>query len=332
MIQESEFVPAKGLRNPHLQSLFPTFARYRLQIERQRERLELPDGDFLDLDHIGKGEDLMVVILYGMADSAKSPYVKGLMQVIIKLGWRGVLMYYRGCSGQPNRLPQTYHLGRTDDLTLLFNYLHNAFPKTRLAAVGYSMGGNILLKWLGENPQQSLIQAAVAVSAPYDLRAASAAIRHGNGRFYQWLLLRDLRRYVNNKYRYPNAPVNLNQIADIKSFWNLDEKVTAPINGFHNAVDYYHRSSCGPWIKHITAPTLIIHAKDDPMIPASTIPTNKTFTQAVTLELSEHGGHVGFVGGSLHKPDFWLDKRIPKFLNEQLIVNNKRPQNTSLII
>lgn len=323
MIQESEFVPAKGLKNPHLQSLFPTFARRRLQIERQRELLELPDGDFLDIDHIGKGEDLTIIILYGMAGSANSPYVKGLMQAIIKRGWRGVLMYYRGCSGQPNRLPQTYHLGQTNDLTLLFNYLHNTCPKTRLAAVGYSMGGNLLLKWLGENPQQSLIQAAVAVSAPYDLRAASAAIRQGKGRFYQWLLLRDLRRYVNNKYQYPNATISLKSIAEVKSFWSLDEKVTAPMNGFRNAVDYYHRSSCGPWIKYITTPTLIIHAKDDPMIPAATIPPNNAFTQTVTLELSEYGGHVGFVGGSLHKPDFWLDKRIPEFLKEQLILNNK---------
>ena len=330
MIRESKFVPAKGLKNPHLQSLFPTFARRRLQIKRRRTRLELSDGDFLDLDWLGDGNGPIIVILHGMAGSANSPYVKGLMQVIIKQGWCGILMYYRGCSGQPNRLPQTYHLGQTHDLTALLNYLHLTFPKTFLAIVGYSMGGNILLKWLGENPQQTYLKAAVAVSAPYDLRIASAAIRQGKGRFYQWLLLRDLRRYVNSKYQYPNAPIDPKSVIHIKSFWDLDEKVTAPMNGFQNAVDYYHRSSCGPWIKHITTPTLIIHAKDDPMIPITTIPKNEAFAKAVTLELSEYGGHVGFISGSLRKPNFWLDKRIPEFLTEYLITNNQQ-QNLSFI-
>ena len=180
------------------------------------------------------------------------------------------------------------------------------------------MGGNILLKWLGENPKQTILRAAVAVSAPYDLRAAAAAIRQGNERFYQWLLLRDLRRYVIGITNIQTHQLTQNQSPISKVFGLLMEKVTAPINGFQSAVDYYHRSSCGPWIKHITTPTLIIHAKDDPMIPPATIPANEAFANTVTLELSEYGGHVGFVSGSLRKPNFWLDQRVPEFLAEYL--------------
>jgi len=318
MIQKSKFIPAKGLSNPHLQSIFPTLIRRHLKIKYRRERLELADGDFIDLEWLGKGEGPIVIILHGMAGSATSPYVKGIMQNIAARGWRGVLMYYRGCSGEPNRLQQTYHFGKTTDLNDVLNYLHSTHPNTKIFAAGYSMGANVLLKWLGETPQQTQLQAAVAVSAPYDLRSASAAIRHGTGRFYQWLLMRDLRRYINNKYQYPHAPIDLKSVTKIKSFWDLDEKVIAPLNGFNSAIDYYHRSSCGPWIKNIKTPTLIIHALDDPMIPMATIPSADELSESVVLELSQHGGHVGFVGGSFKNPIFWLDTHILDFFTPYL--------------
>ena len=319
----SEFIPAKGLKNPDIQTLFPTLARIRTQIAMQAERLEINDGDFLDLEWVGSGNGPIVLILHGMAGNSSSPYIKGIMQEIINRGWRGVMMYFRGCSHEINRLPVTYHLGRTHDFAVLLKHVKAKYPNTPLYATGFSMGGNILLKWLGENAGQTDIKAAVAVSAPYDLRSTSVQIRRGKGRIYQWLLMRDIKRYLNKKYNYPHAPVQVDELNNIKSFWDLDETVTAPVNGFKNAVEYYNQSSCKPWLQHIKTKTLIIHALDDPMIPASTLPTQNELSETIQLELSPHGGHVGFVAGSLSQPIYWTDSRIMDYLTAEHIQNPK---------
>lgn len=328
MIINSEFIPAKGLRNPDIQTLFPTLARMRTKIPMHAERLELTDGDFLDLEWVGSGTGPIVLILHGMAGNASSPYIKGIMQEIIDRGWRGVMMYFRGCSNEINRLPVTYHFGRTDDFAVLLEHVKTKFPNTPLYATGFSMGGNILLKWLGENSTQTDIKAAVAVSAPYDLRSTSAQIRRGKGRIYQWLLMRDLKRYINKKFNYPHAPVQLDALKNIKSFWDLDENVTAPINGFDNAVEYYNKTSCKPWLQHITTKTLIVHALDDPMIPAKTLPTIDELSHTIRLELSPHGGHVGFVAGSMSQPLYWTDSRIMDYLTAEHINHSKTNNKT----
>jgi predicted alpha/beta-fold hydrolase len=323
----STFKAAKGLGNAHLQSMYPTIARHRLKVSTQRERLELPDGDFIDLEWQREGIGPIVILLHGMAGNLDSPYIKGMLQELKAIGWRGVMMYYRGCSGVPNRLNKTYHLGQTDDFAFTLNHLKKHYPDTPIFAIGYSMGGNILLKWLGENPEQTILNAAVTVSAPYDLRASSVAIRRGGGRIYQWLLMRDLRRYIRSKYKYPNAPINTTKIPSIKSFWDLDEKITAPVNGFKSAIDYYNKASCKRFIKHITSPTLIIHALDDPLIPKKTLPKDSELSKTVTMEISETGGHVGFISGNLQHPIFWLDGRIIayllKFVNSSTDINKK---------
>lgn len=322
----SEFIPAKGLRNPDLQTLFPTLARMRTQVAMRSERLELADGDFLDLEWVGSGDGPIVLILHGMAGNATSPYIKGIMQEIIDRGWRGVMMYFRGCSHEINRLPVTYHFGRTEDFGLLLQHVKQKFPNAPLYATGFSMGGNVLLKWLGENSQQTDIHAAVAISAPYDLRSTSIQIRQGKGRVYQWLLMRDIKRFVNKKYNYPHSPVAVETIDKIKSFWDLDDKLTAPINGFKDAVEYYNQTSCKPWLPHITTNTLIIHALDDPMIPANTLPSIDTFSATTHFELSQHGGHVGFVAGSLSQPIYWTDSRIMDYLTQQHIQQQEKSQ------
>ena len=314
MIKDSTFTPAKGLGNAHLQTFYPTVARQALKVTTQPERVELADGDFLDLQWHGHGEGPIVLLLHGLAGSPESPYIKGLMQQLNVQDWRTVLMQYRGSSGVPNRSSHTYHLGQSDDLDAAIHYLQDRFPDKRLFCVGFSMGGNILLKWLGEHPEQTAVTAAIAVSAPYDLRRSAHQIRQGSGAIYQWLLMRDLRRYLKNKYSAQHAPIDLQNLADIKSFWDLDEKITAPLNGFADANDYYHKSSCIRVLKNITTPTLIIHATDDPLVPASTIPSNENLSATTTLELSPQGGHVGFVSGTWNNPIFWLEQRIPEFL------------------
>jgi predicted alpha/beta-fold hydrolase len=318
MIKVSNFIPGKGMRNAHIQSMLPTLMRTRLKFTTVRERLDLPDGDFIDLEWIGEGNGPIVALFHGLAGSSDSPYIKGMMQAILDNNWRGVLMYYRGCSGTPNRLTKTYHLGQSEDIDFFSKTLHMRFPNTPLFAIGFSMGGNLLLKWLGENPEQHIYQATVAISPPFDLRAASHAIRKGRGWLYQWVLLRNLRQYLLDKYQYQKSPVDVELLGEIKSFWDLDEKITAPINGFKNATEYYRQAGCGRVLQYITTPTLIIHSKDDPLIPTNTIPHEEMLSPQVTLELSEHGGHVGFVAGSLQTPIFWAEDRAQQFFHSFL--------------
>ena len=329
MIVSSEFIPGKGMRNPHIQSLLPMLVGARAKIVTRRERLDLPDGDFLDLEWVGSGDGPIVALFHGMAGSLESPYIRRMMQMILELKWRGVLMYYRGCSGTPNRLEKTYHLAQTEDVAFLSTTLHARFPTVPLFAIGYSMGGNLLLKWLGDNPNQSIYCAAIAVSPPFDLRAASHSVRKGSGQLYQWLLMRDLRRYISKKYEYINGPISLDKLDTIKSFWDLDEKITAPVNGFKNAVEYYRQASCNRVLKNITTPTLIIHSKDDPLVPTETIPSEDWLSEHISLEISDYGGHLGFVSGSLQHPEFWLEQRILKFLEVMMPSVQSAAQETS---
>jgi predicted alpha/beta-fold hydrolase len=317
MIVPSEFTPAKGLKNANLQTLWPFVARLRVHPKLQRERVELSDGDFIDLEWAGEGDGPIIILLHGMTGNIDSPYIKGMLQSIAAQGWRGVMMYYRGCSEEINRLPVTYHFGRSDDFDSVLRHIQNKHPQTPLHAVGYSMGGNVLLKWLGEHPEENILQSAAAVSPPFDLRSCSANIRKGLGRFYQWYIMREVRHYLRRKYSYPDSPIDLKKVIATKSFWDLDEKVTAPINGFPDALTYYQSSSCKSWLKHITTNTLIIHAQDDPLIPSDSYPSCDKLSKKIRFEISRHGGHVGFIGGSISQPEFWLDQRILKFFTEQ---------------
>lgn len=321
-IRKSTFQPAKCLSNGHLQTLAQPFFRKVSQLKPRRERIELPSEDFLDLDWVGEGDGPIVLVLHGMAGSLRSPYANGLMQKIQQRGWRGVIMYYRGTSSGPNRLHTHTHLGETESVDYVITTLQGREPNTPMAAVGCSMGANLLLKWEGEAGVNNTLRAAVAVSAPYDLRQASYHMRFGFSRLYQWILLKDLRNYIHEKYDYRSRPKALqpgfDQLETIRSFWQFDEKITAPLHSFRDAAEYYLYSSSRSYLTEITKPTLLIHAKDDPFMPESVIPSESELSDTTILELSEHGGHVGFIAGTLREPEYWLEKRIPEFLEEYL--------------
>lgn len=322
-IIHSQFVPAKGLANRHIQTLYQPLFRKVPKLTVRRERIEMPNQDFFEMDWVGEGDGPIVIVLHGMAGSLQSGYATGIMQQIQKRGWRGVIMYYQGTSSGPNRLLTHNHLGETTCLDYLIKILKEREPNTLLAAVGYSMGANLLLKWEGEAGLNNPLVAAVGVSAPFDLRQASNYIRFGFSSFYQFMLLRDIRRYIKEKFFCRYTPEQLREglenLDNIRSFWHFDEVITAPLHGFVDAIDYYVHSSSRNYLSHIAKPTLIISSLDDPFMPSSVIPDKSELSPTTWLELSEQGGHVGFVAGTMRKPIYWLEQRIPKFLEQYLL-------------
>lgn len=314
MIRTAAFQPAWWLRNRHAQTLWASVIRRGPDIRLRRERLELPDGDFLDLDWAGE-QGPIVLVLHGLEGSSRSRYARGLLCAIRARGWRGVLMHFRGCSGMPNRLDRGYHSGETGDLAAVVATLRAREPDTPICAVGYSLGGNVLLKWLGESGAANPLAAAVAVSVPFQLDDAARTLEHGFARVYQWSLLRRMRRSLRRKFRRRASPIELEGLRALRTFRAFDDYVTAPLHGFAGVDDYYQRSSSRQYLGGIAIPTLILHARDDAFMTRAAIPQAQELSASVTLELSSYGGHVGFVSGACPwRPSYWLEQRIPAHL------------------
>ena len=321
------FVPSRGLANPHVQTILPRFLYNGRRIEVVTQELTLPDNDFVDLawrnppaKHTTKP---IIVIFHGLEGSVQSPYAQGLLQAIGQRGWHGVVMHYRGCSGRPNHLARSYHSGETGDARYFLDWLRQQYPEAPLAAVGYSLGGNMLLKLQAEYADRSPLRVAVSVSAPLLLDRCSDRIRQGVSRVYQRHLLDSLKRKVLSKFEQHDyerliglSPARLQQ-AD--SFWDFDDIYTAPVHGFNDAHDYYQQASARRYLQGITRPTLIIHALDDPFMAEDILPGSDQIPPNIQLQVSRHGGHVGFIAGSPWRPGFWLQQRIPAYLAEFVI-------------
>ena len=209
------------------------------KVELRRERLELPDGDFIDVDWTTGKTGPIVIVLHGLEGSIHSRYANNIMRRIHALGFRGALPHFRGCSGEPNRLPIGYHSGFTQDLEYFSGLLKEREPGTQLAVVGYSLGGNVLLKWLGESPNAARIVTGVAVSVPFDLGICSAAIEQGFSRVYMWELMGRLRRSAERKFSRIASPIPLPDIKALRTFRQFDDAMTAPLHGYKDADDYY---------------------------------------------------------------------------------------------
>lgn len=313
------FKPAWWLPGGHVQTLWPALLRRAVSPVTRRERVELPDGDFIDVDWTGESGPI-VIVLHGLGGSMDSHYARGILRAVATRGWRGALMHFRGCSGEPNRLLRGYHAGDTGDLASFVALLRQREPHIPLAAVGYSLGGNVLLKWLGEQGESSPLSAAVAVSVPFDLGAATARMQQGFSRIYDRRLLRCLQDALARKRAVMALPWDATTIAAIGTLRAFDECVTAPLHGFRDAEDYYDRASCRPYLPRIHTPTLIVHAADDPFMPPSVVPPPHVLSATTRLELSPSGGHVGFVSGAPWTPRYWLETRIPDYLAATMTV------------
>lgn len=318
-MNESSFKPAWWLPGPHLQTLWPTLCRKRQKsIALKRERFELPDGDFLDLDWAGKAGPI-VLILHGLEGSVRSPYAQGMLRALVENGWRGLFMHFRGCSGQPNRLARGYHSGETQDLAQVVQAIQRREPQVSMAAIGYSLGGNVLLKWLGETGRDNPLMAATAVSVPFELNKAVKRFQSGFSQVYQWHLLNCLRKRLSRKFELQPPMLPLPALSSLKTIWDFDEKVTAPMHGFAGAEDYYLLSSSRQYLSKIRVPTLLVHSQDDPFMTQDLIPLPGELPEGVKLELTPSGGHVGFVEGKFPwRSEYWLEKRVPAFLKSYL--------------
>ncbi len=289
----------------------------------RRERWETPDGDFVDVDWIESDAPdrhvPLVLVLHGLEGSSRAQYIVGLLREAIARGWDGVAMNFRSCSGQLNRLPRFYHSGETGDLDFVVSTLVARCPARPLGLVGYSLGGNVLLKWLGERGEKvpDQVRAAVAVSVPYDLSVAAHRVDHGFGRLYGQVFLRTLKaKALTKAARFPGL-VDPKRVRSLRSFAQFDEHVTAPIHGFAGARDYWMRSSSLPWLPEVRRPTLLVSACDDPFLPSEYLPRGPvTRSSCLEAEFTAYGGHVGFVEGS--RPwasSYWVDRRATAFLD-----------------
>lgn len=320
MIKNSDFKPAWWLPSPHLQTLWPVFSGAKKKPTLLRERLELPDGDFIDVDWVNAHLDApIVVVLHGLEGSCHSHYARDVLYTLQCSGYRAVFMYFRSCSGEVNRMPRYYHSGDTEDLAWLIQRLQQQYPNVPLMAIGYSLGGNVLLKWLGETAENNPLQCAIAVSVPLLLYKLADRMQGGFSRFYQRHLITQLKHKLKQKQIQRGIHANVD-MKELKDFWSFDDKITAPLHGFKSAEDYYNKASSRQYLKTIAVPTLILHAKDDPFMDDTVIPNETELSSSVTLEVSEKGGHMGFVSGVIPgRGQPWLPKRISQFIKQYAV-------------
>ena len=315
------FEPAFGLKNRHLQTLYSSFFRKQILLDTSVEVFELNDGDFIECFWCEKppSDDRDIVVLFhGLEGSYKSSYIQGVMNSLKKAGISSVLMHFRGCSGKVNRLPRAYHSGDTADAKSWIEHLVKQYPSSKLHAVGYSLGGNMLLKLLGEWGEKSPLVSAVSVCAPMQLDISANTVNKGFAKIYQRYLLRQLKTSLHRKYiNHPMQNlINLekNRIKNIKTLWAFDDAYTAKIHGFGTAKEYYKRSSAKQYLKNIKTSTLIIHANDDPFMTKEILPNKSEISDSIKLEIYPYGGHVGFIGGTVLKPIYWLENRIVEYI------------------
>jgi hypothetical protein len=322
MNDSTSFRPIWWLKSGHVQTCMAALTP-RPILETRDEWINLPDGDVLELHWVEaeKPDAPILLLLHGLEGSVRSPYIQGMLQLAQRNKWRAVVMHFRGSTGHINRTPQCYHAGRTEDLTSVLTHIRACHPKSsQMVAVGYSLGSNLLLKFLGENPNQSWLNAAVAVSVPFDLEATTRSLSSGMAQIYQKRFMKSLKRTIGYKLHFSmDMPVTLYELEQIKTMYEFDERVTAPLHGFKNAKDYYDNCSSQHFLEHIQTPTLIIHAEDDPIIPKWVIPKMKHKNKAISWDIQRHGGHVGFINGKHPKQlSYWLEERIPKYLSNYM--------------
>lgn len=296
-----------------------------IRTPRQRRRWELPDGDFLDVDE-GQAEpgSPTLIVLHGLESSSRSSQVVGLLQAASRCKWRGVGVNFRSCSGTLNRLRRSYHAGDTEDLAWVIQQVIAEHPGSSVLCAGFSLGGNVLLKYLGERADKAPVplRAAVAISTPFDLAVSVRAIEQGFSRVYMRRLLRGLTRKTLAKLeRFPDL-VDRRALCAVRTVAEFDELVTAPVHGFPSASAYWTASSSMMALSHIARPTLLINAQDDPFFPGEALPRESIARNGyLSAEFPRAGGHMGFISGRWPGgTTFWAVERAIRFLRDQLAV------------
>ncbi len=306
-----------------MQTLYSYFRARRVPVPRfSRCRWETPDGDFIDVDRLpGTAPGAPVVALFhGLEGNSASHYVRLLAEPVAQAGWQLAVAHFRGCSGEPNRLARAYHSGDSAELGWMLRQFAAEAGGSPLAALGVSLGGNALLKFLGEagSEAQGLVRCAVAVSAPVDLSASGNALCRGAGRFYGRVFLATLKKKgIDKAARFPDL-IDAERVRAARTLRQFDDAVTAPLHGFRDTDDYWERSSSKRWLPHVRVPTLMINARNDPFLPREALPGEHETAGCIEREFTEGGGHVGFVEGVFPGNFQWFRKRIISFVQRHL--------------
>lgn len=314
----------RWLANPHLQTLWGKFLRRAPVQATAIERLETPDGDFLDLHHLSGPEDAPVlVLLHGLEGGIRSHYIQGLLGEAKSRRWRATVIVFRSCGDEMNRAKRSYHSGDTSDLDLVISHLSRKYPESSLLLAGASLGGNVLLKYLGEQGAcvGKNIRGAIAISVPFDLGRASRHMGQGFARVYQRHFLRSLRRKARFKIAEHPGIIAEERLAGAATLYDFDDVFTAPVHGFEGADDYYSRSSSLQFLDAINVNTLLLSAVDDPFLPSEVLEEVRVAVAGnphVDIEFTSRGGHVGFVGGTPTAPSYYIEQRAGDFLARQL--------------
>ena len=322
-----EFSPAWLLRNRHVQTLWGKLARKLPPAPTRLERWDTPDGDFIELHRIaGAPGTPRLVILHGLEGTIRSHYAQGLLHEANRRGWGADLLIFRSCGSEMNRARRFYHSGETSDIAFVMDRLVAAEPGRAIIAAGVSLGGNVLLKYLGERGDSlpAQLKAAAAVSVPFDLARSSVQIQRGFARLYQWHFMRSLRRKAAAKLvQFPDiAPAE--KLAELRTMYDFDDVITAPLHGFADADDYYRTSSSIGWLHGIRRPTLLLSATDDPFLPPEVFDRVREIAgrnRWLTLDFHSRGGHAGFIARDGRRLQYFAEQRVCDFLASQL-----RPQ------
>lgn len=309
------------LPGAHLQTIWPLACKGPPPAYR-RERWDAPDGDFIDLDWApdGNAGSPLVVLFHGLEGSSRSHYARALMRAVSARGWRGVVPHFRGCSGAPNRLARAYHSGDSEEIDWLLRRLRQAAGGAPLFGAGVSLGGNALLKWLGERESEAreVLTAAVSVCPPLDLTISGQALGHGFNRLYTLHFLDTLKRKALAKCELHPGLFDATRIAGARTLFDFDDAYTAPAHGFAGASDYWRRASSKPLLRGIRCPTLLLSAANDSFVPAAALPLKTELSSAVRFECPASGGHVGFLGGPWPGNQDWLTRRVLRHFDTSL--------------
>lgn len=315
-----EYQAPAWLPGGDLQTIYPYFFARVPPIRYRRERWELPDGDFLDFDWVdGAADQPLVVMFHGLEGNSRGFYVIAMMNAVRQRGWRGVVVHFRGCSGEPNRLPRAYFAGDSAEIEYILTRLKRNNGPSALYAIGVSLGGNALLKWLGEEGEDAtaVLHRAAAISAPVDLTITGHHLDKGLKRYtYTAKFLKTLKQTALNKLAAYPALYDRQKVAALSSLYEFDDLVTAPLHGYQGVEDYWRRASSKPGLIQVRVPTLLINARNDPFMPGSALPGPDEVSSEITVDFPAEGGHVGFLEGPFPGNVTWLPRRVLAFLSQ----------------
>ncbi len=320
----SDYVAPRWLVGAHMQTIWPAIIQPPARVKYHRERVDTPDGDFWDFDWLNNHEKVapdtpLIILFHGLEGNSRSHYACAMMSAIEQRGWRGVVPHYRGCSGELNRGARAYHMGDYADVNDMLHAISSRVsPQTPIFALGVSLGGSALVNWLGRNNESVLLKAAAAISTPLDLPSCGKALDSIHGYLYTKNFLATLKpKAIQLGQNHPEKKIDVIRLSAVRTLSEFDDYFTAPIHGFIDHHDYWQKASPRPWLAKINIPTLVLNARNDPMVPETTLPTEQEISAKVTLERPSQGGHAGFPTHA-RAEHAWMPRRVLSFFEKHL--------------